>query len=357
MGKAEVMKFRLNEKLVTMILVNALLVASLLTSACGLRDPKFKLLDASQNSLVSGFANNKVDILWVIDNSGTMGPKQTNLANSINSFMNQFVTKGMDYKIAVTTTDIRPVNPLHPNDPNFSGQAACFVGSPKVITPTTPNPVTALAANAQVGFFGAADAHSYDAVTQALSGVNAQAGGCNEGFLRSDAFLAVIFFSDADEDTAATTNQLITFLDSIKTPITLANGNQARSYFTSGMVVEDLARAACIALGPFSEKGLKFIDAASLTGGIIASICDADFSAGLLSVSTKILEETTAVRLAREPDQATIVVILGGNGVPNSAVNGWTFDSTKNSIVFHGSYIPTSTTSVIINYTPLDVIR
>lgn len=326
--------------------------------ACGERVPNFKMLSRTQGFMSSGVTNNKVDILWVIDNSGTMGPKQDNLRTSINSFMSQFVTKGMDYRIAVVTTDIRAVDPAAPNDPNVSGQAACFVASganPQIITPSTPDATTKLGENADVGFFGSADAHGLDAVELALSEPNLS--GCNAGFLRDDAFLAVIEFSDADDNTAATVNGLLTFLDGLKPPVSTPNGGSVRSYFASAMIVEDLTRQECIDLGPFSEVGTKFIDLATQTGGSIASICDTDFSAGLLSVSTKILEATTAVRLQYEPQAGTIIVFQNLTLVPEDATNGWTFDAATNRVVFHGTAIPSAGVQIYIDYTPKDIIR
>jgi hypothetical protein len=315
----------------------------------------------SQSFLTSGLVNNKVDIIWVIDNSGTMGPKQTNLANSISSFTSQFVTKQLDYKIAVVTTDIRPVDPAHPTDPNYSGQHSCFVQSgsyPKVITPSTPNAAAALAANAQVGYYGAADAHGIDAARLALSSPNSDVGGCNEGFLRSDAFLAVIQFSDADDDTTATPASLLSYLDTVKKPFSLPSGGSMRSYFIGAMVVQDLSTAACQALGPFSEVGTKFLSLANTTGGPIASICDSNFSAGLLAVSTKILEDTTAVHLASKPDVSTILVFEDSTMITQDAGNGWTYDSAGNRIVFHGNAIPAgSGVTLTVNYTPADIVR
>lgn len=341
-------------------LVSALLWTSvgLIATSCGERMPNFKLLPRSQGYLSSGVVNNKVDILWVIDNSGTMGPKQTNLKNSINSFMSQFVTKGMDYRIAVVTTDTRAVDPGAPNDPNLSGQAACFVSSganPKIITSATANAATVLGQNADVGFFGSADAHGLDAVELALSEPNLS--NCNADFLRSDAFLAVIHFSDADDNTAATANGLLTFLDTVKAPITTPTGGQTRSYFTSAMVVQDTSTPECQALGPFSEVGSKYIDLATRTGGAIASICENDFSAGLLSVGTQILEATTAVRLAYAPNVSTIVVYQDLSRISQSSVDGWTFDSTANKIVFHGSAIPVAGTQISVDYVPADIVR
>ena len=336
-------------------------IATALVSGCSMRDPRFRLLAQSQTGLISSNANNKVDILWVIDNSGTMGPKQDNLATSINSFMSQFKNKGLDYKIGVVTTDIRPVDPLHPTDPNFSGQDGCIVnatGHPKVILPSNSNAATDLASNAQVGFYGDSNAQSLNVVEKALSSPNHSTGGCNEGFLRSNAFLAVVFFSDADDNSTGTVNGLVSFLDGIKPPTTLDNGLKVRSYFTSGMIVDDLAKPECVALGPFSEVGYKFLDIANATKGITSSICDADFSDGLLALSTKILESTTAVHLSREPDESTIVVYADLKMVPKDNSDGWSFDSQTNSIVFHGSYIPTSSSvELIINYTPKDIVR
>ena len=59
-----------------------------------------------------------LDVLWVIDNSGSMYPFQTNLSTNIGSFMPAFVSSGADYRMAVITTDrstfstiIDPTNP------------------------------------------------------------------------------------------------------------------------------------------------------------------------------------------------------------------------------------------------------
>src|SRR5690606_21483555 len=48
-----------------------------------------------------------VDILWVIDNSGSMGNEQADLADNFNLFIQDFITRGIDFKMAITTTDGR----------------------------------------------------------------------------------------------------------------------------------------------------------------------------------------------------------------------------------------------------------
>lgn len=322
-----------------------LLAAAILFQACGMRDPHFSLLGAEQGIVTNGLANNKVDILWVIDNSGTMGPKQTNLKNSISAFMNSFVNENFDYHIAVVTTDI-----------SGTGQGACDVGNPTIVTPLTPNPVTTVGNNANVGFFGSPDAHGLDVVQMALS--NPNAAGCNAGFLRSDAFLAVIFFSDADDDTTATVPALEAYLDTIKPPFTLPNGTSVHAWSASSMVVNDLADPNCVALGPASELGTKYMQIANDSKGTIASICAPDFSAGLLSVATKILQATTAIHLNRTPSVNTIGVVENGAFLSQSNVNGWQYDASINSIVFYGSAIPNGPgVSINVFYVPNDLIH
>lgn len=46
-----------------------------------------------------------VDLLFVIDNSGTMGPTQAQIATSIGQLVDAFDTAGVDWRIGVTTTD------------------------------------------------------------------------------------------------------------------------------------------------------------------------------------------------------------------------------------------------------------
>src|SRR5947208_14604678 len=79
----------------------------------------------------------KIDVLWVVDNSGSMAPRQQNLARNFSSFMDVFTKSKVDYRLAVTTTDI------------FVDQGQ-FKGSPQIITPTTPNPVQAFQSNVNV---------------------------------------------------------------------------------------------------------------------------------------------------------------------------------------------------------------
>ena len=47
----------------------------------------------------------KVDILWVVDNSGSMEEEQDSLARNFDLFIEELLKKDIDFKMAVTTTD------------------------------------------------------------------------------------------------------------------------------------------------------------------------------------------------------------------------------------------------------------
>lgn len=313
---------------------------------CGPKAANFAILPASQSTFQGSVANNKVDLLWVIDNSGSMAPKQANLAAGFNDFIDVFDTKGFDYRMAVVTTDLL-------------GDDGDFQGAVKVLSPSTPNLSTEFSNNVQVGAFGAANAQALDVTELALS--TGKLTTTNTGFLRSDAHLAVIYVSDADDnDSTTTTANILTFLETLKPDKFDVLARTYKNNFTISAVVAPSANDAdCDAnYGALTyEKGTKFIALAEATNGSVASICSASFSAGLTTLSQRIAEAITEIPLAREPNVATIQIQFNGVNVPQDATNGWTYDTAGQKIVFHGNAIPTDNTSISINYTPNDIIR
>jgi hypothetical protein len=160
----------------------------------------------------------KVDILFVDDNSASMSFEQKALANRFSGFINNLDSQHVDYRIAITTTDISNSD----NPPSVAnGQGALQDGkligfgvgnylTPSVsdriarfnntiVRPETlaceqwiannynnPNYTTEYKHNCPSG-----DERGVYAANLALKN--------NSGFLRSDAYLAVIFVSDEDE--------------------------------------------------------------------------------------------------------------------------------------------------------------
>ncbi len=88
-------------------LIGRLIMVSLIAvvgAGCGDKGTTYSMLSTGQ-SFKQSKVNSKIDMLWVVDNSGSMQPLQNNMTSNFNSFMSQFVTKGYDFHLSVTSTD------------------------------------------------------------------------------------------------------------------------------------------------------------------------------------------------------------------------------------------------------------
>lgn len=80
-------------------------LSTILLGACA-QDVKFGLPSTSDNFGQSITYNNKVDILWVMDNSSSMSKHQTNLSQAIPGLMTKLNSLKMDYQMAVVTSSM-----------------------------------------------------------------------------------------------------------------------------------------------------------------------------------------------------------------------------------------------------------
>jgi len=339
-------------------------VSSVALAACGPKAANFSLLAASQGTFQGSTANNKVDILWVIDNSGSMATKQNNLAAGFNSFASVFTTKGFNFNMAIVTSDT-----------SGTGEQGRFQGAPSVISHNTPGFAALFQANVRVGQAGDSAARELHAIELATGNLLQTT---NSGFLRSDAHLAVIILSDADDNDSAptvTTTTTLAHLQALKPDVYDVGSRTYKKNFTvSAVAVNSMTDTDCYDLDhdglidndgnsdgipdvQLYEEGIKFKTLVNATNGSFASICKTDFSAGLSTISQRIAEAITEIALARVPDASTIQVLFNGTAVPNNATNGFTYVSSGNKIVFHGTYIPQDNTSIEIGYIPNDIIR
>ncbi len=61
--------------------------------------------DVTENFQQSAEETKKLDIMWIIDNSGSMSDEQSDLGSNFDSFITQFINMDVDFKMGITTTD------------------------------------------------------------------------------------------------------------------------------------------------------------------------------------------------------------------------------------------------------------
>lgn len=248
----------------------------------------------------------KMDIVFVVDDSGSMKEEQSNLAANFPKFVNvldSFKTKSgskIDYRLAVTTTgrDLHytiqpPIAGFPPMDENEKGDNGAFRNksdcgmSKRWIDKSDKNVASEFSCVAQTGTGGPSIEMPLYALKLAFN--DRVADGTNKGFLRDDALLAVVVLTDEDDCSREDNNFTIANDDCS----TMENVKPVKDYVA---MLDTAAKgagrwAAAVIAG---EKACKssFGDAAEATrlkqfiglagkNGTFSSICDGDLTKGL----------------------------------------------------------------------------
>jgi len=295
----------------------------------------------------------KVDVLFVIDNSGSMMEEQQNLGQNFAAFLHAAQQQNVDYRIAVTTTGI---------DPSPGGWSVCPGGaeggeagrffpvdgsSPRIITPTTNNAAGVFANNVKVGWChwneqgieAAYRALSPPLVNSADAPNTPQANDGNAGFLRSDAKLAIVFLSDENDYTSSIVNDDVSFYETFFKGL---KGNDP-SMLTISAIVGPETLSSCPTA---SSSGTRYIKLAQSTGGVVESICTTNWAQSLMAIGGNTFGPRRVFPLSQVPtDPQQIVVDVNG-----MAASGWTYDAATNSIVFMESATPAAGAVVQVTY-------
>lgn len=287
--------------------------------------------NSQQTDIFQQLVDNKVDILWVVDDSGSMSEEQTQLANNFASFIGFADTLGVDYQVGVTTTEI--------NDA-VSGKIWSCNGHPKIITPTTPNKVQAFQCAANVTSPPGNTRPNPGGSDEAEAGLQAARLALdvpvvtaeNAGFLRTDARLAVIIVSDEEDQSPGSVNLYIDFFRNIKG---FANPQLVSVSAIAGDVPNGCATA---------EAGTRYQQAVSALNGQFESVCTASWNTLLNNIGLGVFALRTAWGLSRPADPSSIVVRVNGTVVAQGGANGWTFDPATNTLSFNGTPPPPGAT-------------
>jgi hypothetical protein len=276
--------------------------------------------------------NNKVDLVLMVDNSSSMSTYQNKLAAQAGGMLAALNSYGMDYHIVVVTTDMRA-----------GGNGGIFVGSPKVLTNTTPNLSSVLSTRIQQGMLGSDLERGLLSIETALTH--------ETGFLRDDALLAILSLSNEDDYSDGNTADYKAYFDKLKPKF---NG-VTQAWLVNFIGVPSLDSNCTTALdGIYKEPGLRWIDLANYSGGLSQPICDTTLASAVNNIRQRIVEVLTEFALGRKPVIGSIVVKVNGNAVPESTTNGWEYIPDGNRIRFHGTAVPGATDKIYIDFKPAE---
>jgi hypothetical protein len=275
-----------------------------------------------------------VDILWVIDDSGSMRDERTRLSTNFLRFIEELEKLQVQYQMGVIST-------------NFA-DGGLLRGTTKIITNTTPNAQDVFIANTTFPNSRARWTQGLKMVQVALSSPNIDPGGPNAGFLRPRAALAVIVVTDADDGSFGEPAYYSRWLRGVKG----AGNENLVSFSTIGGTVPDgcYPPGAQIYFGGLADPAFRYTAVSTKTGGTIGSICNPSFESTLVQIAAALNTLRRVFPLSLTPDPATISVRVNGALVARDVVSGWQYRQDTNSIAFLGTYVPPPGASILFQY-------
>lgn len=269
-----------------------------------------------------------VDVVLVVDNSCSMEPFQTKLAEDFGAFFEFFDDGNTDWQIGVVSTD--PF--VAPGE--FRGP---------VITRDTPDPESVFAEVVAVGTEGSGLEAGLQTGLAAVTGANA-------GFPRESATLSVIFVSDEEDTSPGSVADYVDAYYGVK-------GHRAKDAFNaSALTVTSKAECSAEQYG-YSSSGERYVGMAQRTGGVVANLCEQDFSGIVtdLAITTSAVRDTFFLRDRPRPE--TLIVDIGE--VEDVACEGtWSYQLVEDedgiihpAIVFEEEAIPDADVRIVAHYT------
>lgn len=327
----------------------------------------------------------KVDILFIDDNSASMSFEQKSMASRFAGFVEQLDQKEIDYRIAITTTDLNAVR---------AKRLLSFGNGHSYLTKADSN---------RVGLFNAAIVRQETVACESFikGAINSYGDGWQsdsrymsqypqmcpssdergtytsslvleentDSFVRSDANLNIIVISDENVRSAAIVNNALTSStgafedkDKYESFISMMNNKYPSKYweFNSIVAKDD----SCVNIqsqqivdvhgvgvvgssigyeyAKLSNSAAKDIDGNPRPRGQILDICQNDYSSHFNSIATQISDASRLFTLECKPDSAPVVTNANNSSSPVT----YTWDGNR-SIVFPRSL---TNTSISIKY-------
>jgi len=300
--------------------------------------------ETEQTDYFTQIDGKKVDLLFVIDESGSMCGEQDNLAANFDALTQKAAQWSNDYQLGIVTTNI--------TDEEYVGK---LVGEPRIIDKQS---VAAFSGNVQdLGCSGDGTQESgleaarravtpplaYDeevacscgqddpcqqSCSEGYACVGGGCGGHNRGLIRPDAALEIIFVSDEEDQSPGSVAFYIDFFKSVK-----------------GVMNEGLFHAHAI-VGPSpggcnggssedgADAGQRYFDVMDETGGVFGSICSDSFATVLEDIGDTAFGAQVQFFLSAQADPDNIKVWVDSGGGFVECTGGWYYDPASNSVVF-----------------------
>ena len=312
------------------------------------------------SQVVEDHHNPKVDILFIVDDSPSMGDYQERLKMNASLFINRFLDVDfIDYHIGVTTPSVKNL---------YSGNSSQFV-SP-FVTPTLPSSSYDSSYNGGMLVEGVSeqDGSKYhyvdknnlsgDQLLSDMMGVGKGGSGVetflnipeiafsdkmyetqNNGFLRPGAHLAIFVITDTDDQSGILPQQAYEYL------LNLKGGDERKLHYAAAVVFMERENCEFDPTGSQSSTPDLLMEMVELFGdrGYSFDLCKSNYGEDLARIARSIVFSILTINLDDLPDISSIRVCSRDDTSKErefcekgqeifSGPDGWSYDIERNTI-------------------------
>lgn len=296
-----------------------------------------------------------VDILIVDDNSGSMSPHQVKFASAFSGFIAQLDSAQLDYRLAITTTDIsNKYSPSGMNSSNgpdaFNGMGALqdgnlisFAANTSFISNTVPNRDALFMNTIKRDETVHCEQSGYNECPsddeRAIFALNLATDNSLSQFVRPTAHMAVIILANEDERGLSDPRSIKSDNDKALINLFPLETNDLPATFISKFqskfpsktlavhsIIVKPGDTACLSSETHpaqyivAKEGYSYSSLSTSTGGLQLSICDSNYTANLKAISDAIQADAISLKFQCRPigDHYTVSYTPQPAVLPNS---------------------------------------
>lgn len=270
-------------------------------------------------------AQNKVDILIIDDNSGSMNSYQSSLASRFSSFLTKI--QGLHWQLGITTTDVNSPTSLGYSDgqlihfdtshailnDSMSASSVQSLFNQAIVRPESSDSTTYKYTQCEQGIKG-----TYRALERALTPQSA-ADADNKALIRPDASLAVIIVSNSNESTNVTDSRSCSNAPEMRnSPENLQKmvaANFPGKAFSFHSIIVKSGDSTCLGKNGNEFYGAAYQTLSGLTNGVVSSICTTDYGAQLGDIGLQVSNIAKQITLDCDP-VGSVVVLDNAQQIP-----------------------------------------
>jgi hypothetical protein len=257
-----------------------------------------------------------VDIVFVIDNSGSMARFQQMLSSEATGFITAFEALGVDYRVGIITTD--------------NGWDITWFSK------NDPDPTLLMQQNIMVGTWGSANERGLHSIYDCM--YIGECGPHATEFRRQNAQLAFIILSDEEDWSPNDWTWYKSMYEAAVDPGLLS---------FHGIIGDQPGGCSTTGYGVSAMAGDGYHDLISFYGGFEYSICSSSWASPVQTLASNIAVPLRYTLDKSDVDTSTIVVLINGQTLDASE---WTWLSDSNSVLISASSAPEAGDTITISY-------